>query len=105
MAKTTLKIGYMPVTDHLVLGVSYKHDISRFNHLNLEPVKFRSWEELYTALYSGKIQGAFILAPLAMKLRSQGVKIKAVCLGHREGSVLVVRSSIKSVKELKGKTI
>lgn len=105
MSKLDLKIGYMPVTDHLILGVSYEHDNRRFEHLNLKPQKFHSWQELHNALKRGKIDGAFILAPLAMDLRSRGTKIKLICLGHREGSVLVVKYDINAVSDLKGRII
>jgi NitT/TauT family transport system substrate-binding protein len=45
--------------------------------------------------------------PLAMKMREQGAPIKVVCLGHRDGSQLVVRkeSTAKDLRGLRGKTI
>ncbi len=48
-----------------------------------------------------------MLAPLAMKLREQGVPIKIVYLGHRDGTALMVRtgSDIHSIRDLKNKTI
>jgi len=48
-----------------------------------------------------------MLAPLAMKLRQEGVPIKIVYLGHRDGTALMVhkQSDIYSVKDLKGKTV
>ena len=48
-----------------------------------------------------------MLAPLAMVLREQGVPIKIVYLGHRDGTAMMVRkdSQIYSIKDLKGKTI
>ena len=105
MPKPTLKIGYMPITDHLILGISHEHDNLRFEHLNLQPTKFHSWQDLCNALENKKLDGAFILTPLSFKLKSEGVNIKLVCLGNREGSVLVVRNNINSVKDLKNKLI
>lgn len=48
-----------------------------------------------------------MVAPMAMALRSQGVPIKIVYLGHRYGSAVVVRKDgpIRSVPDLRGKTI
>jgi NitT/TauT family transport system substrate-binding protein len=48
-----------------------------------------------------------MLAPLAMKLRQQGVPIKIVYLGHRDGTALMVHkdSSIYEITDLKGKTV
>lgn len=55
----------------------------------------------------GKLKASFILAPLAMTLRRQGLGIKIVYLGHRDGTTLIVSrdSKIHSFAELRGKTI
>jgi len=47
-----------------------------------------------------------MIAPLAMKLREQGVPVKIVYLGHRDGSTVMVRKDdpAKSLRDLKGKT-
>jgi NitT/TauT family transport system substrate-binding protein len=53
------------------------------------------------------LQATFILAPLAMALREQGVPIKIVYLGHRDGTAMMVHkdSSIHRIEDLRGKTI
>jgi NitT/TauT family transport system substrate-binding protein len=53
------------------------------------------------------MQAGFMVAPMAMALRSQGVPIKIVYLGHRYGSAVVVREDgpIRAVPDLVGKTI
>ncbi|MSP61242.1 MAG: nitrate ABC transporter substrate-binding protein, partial [Myxococcales bacterium] len=53
------------------------------------------------------MQAGFLVAPMAIALRSQGVPIKVVYLGHRYGSAVVVRSDgpIHSVPDLRGHTI
>jgi NitT/TauT family transport system substrate-binding protein len=58
------------------------------------------------ALKAGRIQATFLLAPLAMALREQGVPVKVVYLGHRDGSEIVVKkdSPATSLADLKGKT-
>ncbi len=47
-----------------------------------------------------------MIAPLAMKLREQGVKVKIAYLGHRDGSTVMVRKDLpaKSLKDLRGRT-
>jgi NitT/TauT family transport system substrate-binding protein len=47
-----------------------------------------------------------MIAPLAMKLREQGVPVKIAYLGHRDGSTVIVRKDLpaKSLVDLRGKT-
>jgi len=72
-----------------------------------EPVRFSGWPELKEAFLSGHLDATFILAPLAMTLREQGVPIKIVYLGHRDGTTMMVHkdSKIQSIEDLRGKTI
>src|SRR5262245_40819586 len=46
-----------------------------------------------------------MIAPLAMKLREQGVPVKILYLGHRDGSTVMVQkdSAAKSLRDLRGK--
>ncbi len=46
-----------------------------------------------------------MVVPLAMKLREQGLPIKIVYLGHRDGSTVMVRkdSSARNLRDLRGK--
>jgi NitT/TauT family transport system substrate-binding protein len=72
-----------------------------------EPVRFNGFPEIKESIVSGHLPATFMLAPLAMKLRQQGVPIKIVYLGHRDGTALMVnkKSNIYTIKDLKGKTI
>lgn len=56
---------------------------------------------------SNKMQAAFMVAPMAIALRAQGVPVKIVYLGHRYGSAFVVRRDgpVRSVPDLRGRTI
>lgn len=71
-----------------------------------EPVRFSGWPEVKEALASGYLSATFLLAPMAMALRQQGLPIKVVYLGHRDGTAIMVHkdSGIYSLKDLKGKT-
>ncbi|MFN2508575.1 MAG: ABC transporter substrate-binding protein, partial [Chthoniobacterales bacterium] len=68
---------------------------------------FQGWPELKEAHLSGYTPGTFILAPMAIALREQGVPIKIVYLGHREGGDVMVHkdSAIYRTQDLKGKTV
>lgn len=101
--KPILKIGYLPIMDHLILGVAKEKYLDELK--NIEMSKFTNWNDLADSLRKGHVDGAFILAPLAMKLRREGVPIENLLLANREGSVLTVKKSINNISQLKGKTI
>ena len=71
------------------------------------PRLFQGFPEIKEALISNKMQAAFMVAPMAIALRSQGVPIRIVHLGHRYGSAVVVRKDapIRTFADLKGRTI
>lgn len=102
--RVPLKLGYLPITDHLLLIAHAHYD---FVHLAIEPVKFGSWPEAAEALRAGAIDAAFLLTPLGLTLRGQGSPVQAVLLGHRNGSVLTVAAGdrVAEVGDLAGKTI
>jgi NitT/TauT family transport system substrate-binding protein len=68
---------------------------------------FQGFPEIKEALMSNKMQAGFMVAPMAIALRAQGVPIKIVYLGHRYGSAVVVRKNgpVHSFADLKGKVI
>jgi NitT/TauT family transport system substrate-binding protein len=70
-------------------------------------VRFSGFPEIKESLVSGHLPATFMLAPLAMKLRQQGVPIKIVYLGHRDGTAMMVHkdSGIHEIADLKGKTV
>ena len=71
------------------------------------PKKFQGFPEIKDALISDRMQAGFMVAPMAIALRSQGVPIKIVYLGHRYGSAVVVRKDgpVRTVADLRGKTV
>jgi NitT/TauT family transport system substrate-binding protein len=68
---------------------------------------FQGFPEIKEALLSNKMQAGFMVAPMAIALRAQGVPIKIVYLGHRYGSAVVVHKDgpIKTFTDLRGKTV
>jgi NitT/TauT family transport system substrate-binding protein len=106
-AKTTLKVGYLPILDHLALLVSHAQDNDAFKQVEIQPKLFKSWAEMVGALKVGAIDAAFIMSPLAMDLFNHGLDIQTILLAHRDGSAITVKndSPIHSAADLKGKLI
>ena len=71
-----------------------------------ESQRFTDFPTVVETLKSGRLDATFMIAPLAMKLREQGVKIRIVYLGHRDGSTVMVRKDLpaQSLKDLRGRT-
>ena len=69
--------------------------------------KYTEFATIAEEFKRGKLKVSFILAPLAMTLRRQGLPIKIVYLGHRDGTTMVVGkdSDIHSFEDLRGRTI
>lgn len=69
--------------------------------------QFQGFPEIKEALIANRMQAGFLVAPMAIALRSQGVPIKIVYLGHRYGSAFVVAKNgpVHAVSDLRGKTI
>ncbi len=103
-AKVNLKIGYLPITDHLLMIAAERE---QFKTVGLQPIKFSSWPEIAEALKAGAIDGAFLITPIGLTLRQKGAPVKVVLLGHRNGSVITVKNSgeINRIEDLKGKII
>jgi NitT/TauT family transport system substrate-binding protein len=102
-----INVAYIPVTCQLTCPVTdYISKLSQNGEIFL-PRLFQGFPEIKEALISNRMQAAFIVAPLAIALRAQGVPIKVVYLGHRYGSALVVRKNgpIKTFADLRGHTI
>jgi NitT/TauT family transport system substrate-binding protein len=71
------------------------------------PRLFQGFPEIKEALISNKMQAAFMVAPMAIALRAQGVPVKIVYLGHRYGSAVVVHKDgpVRTFADLRGKTV
>lgn len=99
----TIKIAYLPITHSLPL-LEEAEKMEEKDGTKIELVKYGSWPELLDALNTEKVDGASVLIELAMKAKSEGIGLKAVALGHREGNVVIVSNDINNEADLKGKT-
>ncbi len=107
LEKRRITVAYIPVTCQLTCPVTdYISKVSDRGELFL-PRMFQGFPEIKEALIAGKVQAAFIVAPLAIALRAQGVPIKVVYLGHRYGSAMVVKKNgpVHTFADLRGRTI
>jgi NitT/TauT family transport system substrate-binding protein len=106
-AKRKIIVAYIPVTCQLTCPVTdYISKFSKSGEMFL-PRMFQGFPEMKEALISNKVQAAFIVAPMAIALKAQGVPIKVVYLGHRYGSAVVVKKNgpVKTVADLRGRTL
>jgi NitT/TauT family transport system substrate-binding protein len=106
-AERKINVAYIPVTCQLTCPVTdYISKLSQNGEIFL-PRLFQGFPEIKEALITNRMQAAFIVAPLAIALKAQGVPIKVVYLGHRYGSAVVVRKNgpIKTFADMRGHTI
>jgi NitT/TauT family transport system substrate-binding protein len=94
-----LVVGGLPVTCNLTLPIACVARAAanatspatgpRFDY---EYSKYNGWPEIKESLMAGRIQAAYMLAPLVMDLADRGIPVKIVSLGHRSGAVIMVRA-------------
>ncbi len=97
--KTKIKVAYLPITHALALTEAAKQP-----EFGIEPVKYGSWPELLEALNSGRVDAAMVLIEPAMKAKEQGIDLKVLTLGHRDGNVVIGGKNIVSAHDFVGKT-
>ena len=106
-ALTELTVGYLPVTCHLTCPVTDFASKTTQTNTNFNSRLFSDFPTVVSALEAKQVQAAFMIVPLAMKLREQGVPVKICYLGHRDGSEIVVarNSKVRSLVDLKGRKV
>ncbi len=104
--RMVVKMGYMPVITNLAAPL-LDYASKDGEGIRYEALKFASFAEMAEALRNNKIQAAFIIAPLAIVLRQQGVDVKVVYIGNRHESTMVVKKGIgaTSLADLSGRTV
>mgnify|MGYP001302855019 CR=1 FL=1 len=108
--KPVIKIGHLPITDHLILGVTVdklKTGKEEFQYADIEAKPYRGWNPLAEDLRKGELDAACILAPLSMELFGAGVPIKLLLQTHKSGSTLIKNKSanIQNIGDFKGRSI
>ena len=102
-AADPLLVGGLAVTCNLTLPVAC---VARGGGV-FEYSKYSGWPEVKESLMAGRVQAAFMLAPLVMDLADKRIPVKIVSLGHRSGAVIMVRtdSPYQKFRQLAGKRI
>lgn len=109
-----LLVGGLPVTCNLTLPVACEGKAMASAAAGIterksmfEYSKYSGWPEIKESLMAGRIQAAYMLAPLIMDLADKNLPLKIVSLGHRSGAVIMVptESPYHSFRQLKGKRI
>jgi NitT/TauT family transport system substrate-binding protein len=106
-ARGELTVGFLPVTCHLTCPVTHWVTSHSTHGSVFRSKKYTEFATIAEELKEGQLKASFLLAPLAMTLRRQGLPIKIVHLGHRDGTTLIVGkdSPARNVSDLRGKTI
>ncbi|MDZ4771931.1 MAG: ABC transporter substrate-binding protein [Planctomycetota bacterium] len=107
VVRQSFTVGFLPVTCHLTCPVTSWVTRHSAKGTQFQAQKFTDFPSMKEALIARKIDATFMIAPLAMKLAADGVPVKIVYLGHRDGSALVVAkdSDIHTFTDLRGKTV
>jgi len=110
----SLVVGGLPVTCNLTLPVAC---VARATQNSADPgasprfayeySKYSGWPEVKESLMAGRIQAAYMLAPLVMDLADRKIPVRIVSLGHRSGAVIMVRtdSPYQHFRQLAGKLV
>jgi NitT/TauT family transport system substrate-binding protein len=104
-ARETLTVGFLPVTCHLTCPVTDFATRTSTSTRFLSQ-RFTDFPTIVESMKGNRLEASFMIAPLAMKLREQGMPVKILYLGHRDGSTVMVRKdlAVKDLRDLRGKT-
>jgi len=109
-----LQVGGLPVTCNLTLPVACVAKAASNRAAGAAAPgfayrysKYNGWPEIKESLMAGRIEAAYMLAPLVMDLADKKIPVKIVSLGHRSGAVIMVRtdSPYEHFRQLAGKRI
>ncbi|MGC4046804.1 MAG: ABC transporter substrate-binding protein [Armatimonas sp.] len=103
----SLNVAFLPVTCHLTCPVTDYASNTSTTGTRFDALRFTEFPPIIEALKTKKLLAGFITVPLAMKMREQGAPVRIACLGHRDGSQLVIRKEnpAKTLQDMRGKTI
>ncbi|HLK91813.1 MAG TPA: ABC transporter substrate-binding protein [Polyangia bacterium] len=108
----SIVIGGLPVTCNLTLPIActsrrLARERGQQSGELFEYSKYSGWPEVKESLMAGRIEAAFMLAPLVMDLATKNIPVKIVSLGHRSGAVIMVgkESPYRKFRDLTGKRV
>ncbi len=105
--KKIVRMGHMPVIANLACPLL--EEASREDEIRFAAIKYGSFAEMAESFRHRQIDVAFIIAPLPIVLRNQGVPVRIVYIGNRHESTLVARKDLGAgrgeVRKLEGRTV
>ncbi len=102
----TVKIGYLPTDHDAALFVANATGMYKDAGMNVELYEYNNGGDLMSAMVSGDLDVGYVGITPVINSMSKGVPIKIVAGVQNEGSGLLSHSSsIKSITDLKGKTV
>ncbi|WP_126969382.1 ABC transporter substrate-binding protein [Gynurincola endophyticus] len=102
-----INVGHLPVTCHLTCPVTDYTSKTTTTEYEFVSKRFFDFPTIANAIQSKDLMATMMVAPLAFKLKQDGVPIRICYLGHRDGSQVIVKknSNYKSIDDLVGKNI
>ena len=101
-----VKIGYLPTDHDTALFVANATGMYKDAGMNVELYEYNNGGDLMSAMVSGDLDVGYVGITPVINSMSKGVPIKIVAGVQNEGSGLLSHSSsIKSITDLKGKTV
>lgn len=100
--KEQVRIGRLICGGHLPLAIVEKREQDRFEAFRLVTVQNHRWDKVVDDLEHGRLDGTFILSPLAMNLIRNGLKAKIVLMADRNGNGFVLSRRYSSIEDLAG---
>ncbi|MFC1621485.1 ABC transporter substrate-binding protein [Candidatus Omnitrophota bacterium] len=101
--KTVIRVGVLPIIEHLPLVVSQKETAKPLPNVEVKLDIYTSWTALEAAFRTGAVDAAAITLPKALIMAYEGIPLKIVLAVNRNGSALVLNSD--DPEDLKGKII
>lgn len=103
-------IGHMEIIDHLIIGIAdlyLKNNLATLSGSDLETVTLQTWDQVQSALISGRISSAFMPVPIAIDMYAKGFDIKLLMFVHRAGSLIVKSKTpnVKNIADFKNKSV
>lgn len=102
----TVKIGYLPTDHDAALFVANATGMFKDAGIDVELYEYNNGGDMMSAMASGELDVGYVgITPVIYSI-SKGVPVKIVAGAQNEGSSLLSHSSsVKSITDLKGKTI
>ena len=104
--RDSIKIGYLPSDHDAALFVANSTGMFKDAGMDVELYEYNNGGDMMSAMASGDLDVGYVGVPPVIHSMSKGVPVKIVAGAQNEGSGLVSHSSsVKSISDLKGKTV